>query len=248
MSSIGVIPARMGSSRFPGKPLAPIAGRPMLAWCHQGASESEHIDRVVIATCDREIADWAEGEGIEAVMTSDRHERATDRVVEAAQQIPDAEAVVLIQGDEPMIDAAMVDASLGPVLERGAACTNLIKRIETTEEFESPNTIKVVRDLSGRALYMSRSPIPSPAQPGFEGLTAYKQVCVFGFTRAGLMRFSELEPTPLEVAESVDMNRYLEHGEPIDLVETDRETCAVDVPDDIRVVEEAWGAQGAPGA
>lgn len=241
MNAIGVIPARMGSSRFPGKPLAPIAGRPMLAWCHEGASKSRHLDEVVIATCDVEIADWAEREGIRAVMTSDRHERATDRVVEAAQSFSQAEAFVLIQGDEPMIDAEMVDAAIEPVVERGASCTNLVKRIETQEEFESPNTIKVVADLRGRALYFSRSAVPSPAQVGFAELAAFKQVCVFGFTRRGLLRFAELEPTPLEIAESVDMNRYLEHGEPIDLVETDKETCAVDVPEDVARVEAAWG-------
>jgi len=238
MSSLGFIPARMGSSRFPGKPLAPIAGRPMLEHCYQGASQSDLLDDVLIATCDREIEQWAQSVGIGCVMTSDQHERATDRVVEAAQQFSEAEAVVLIQGDEPMITGEMVDLALQPVLDGLAGCTNLTKRIETLEEFESPNTIKVVHDLNGDTLYMSRAPVPSVAQAGFEGLPAFKQVCVFGFARGTLLEFSTLEPTPLEIAESIDMLRYLEHGLPVRLVETTVDTRAVDVPDDIRLVEQ----------
>jgi 3-deoxy-manno-octulosonate cytidylyltransferase (CMP-KDO synthetase) len=238
VSALGFIPARMGSSRFPGKPLAPIAGRPMLEHCYRGASQSELLDEVLIATCDKEIEQWAQSVGIGCVMTSPDHVRATDRVVEAALQFDDADAIVLIQGDEPMVTGEMVDLSLQPVVDGDAGCTNLMKRIETVEEFESPNTIKVVADLKGDTLYMSRGAVPSAAQAGFDGLEAFKQVCIFGFDRPTLLEFSELEPTPLEVVESIDMLRYIEHGRPVRLVETAVDTHAVDVPDDIRLVEQ----------
>lgn len=236
MRVVAFIPARMASTRFPGKPLAPIAGKPMLEHCYLGARASRSLDEVAIATCDREIADWAAGAGIPCVMTSDRHERATDRVAEAAASLQ-ADAIVLVQGDEPLTTADMVDAAIAPVLEGRSGCTNLVKRIETQEELASRHTVKVVADQHGRALYFSRSQIPSPVLAGFESIRAFKQVAVFGFTRDRLLQFSQLEPTPLEVVESVDMLRYLEHGERIDLVETTRVTHGVDVEADVPLVE-----------
>ncbi len=230
------IPARMGASRFPGKVLTPIAGRPMLEHCCRGAAESELLDEVVIATCDTEIEDWARSAGIPCAMTSPAHERATDRVAEAAAGW-DADIVVLVQGDEPLVTADMVDAALGPVLAGEAACTNLIKRIDDGDDFRSPNTVKVLFDLQRRALAFSRSLVPNPDRLGFDGISAYKQVAVFSLTRERLLEFSELPPTPLEIAESVDMLRYLEHGRSIQFVETEWTTHGVDVPEDVAVVE-----------
>jgi 3-deoxy-manno-octulosonate cytidylyltransferase (CMP-KDO synthetase) len=236
MRTVGVIPARMASSRFPGKPLAEIAGRPMLAWCHDGSARSDLLDEVVIATCDREIMDWAEGAGIHAVMTADTHERATDRVAEAVHSL-DAEAVVLIQGDEPLVSATMVDAALRPVVDGEAACTNLAKRITEEAEFDSPNTVKLVVDLEWNALCFTRSRIPTTLHLGWDAIRAYKQVAIFGFTRERLLEFAQLEPTPLEKAESVDMLRYIEHGRAIRIVPNEETTHAVDVPEDIEVIE-----------
>jgi 3-deoxy-manno-octulosonate cytidylyltransferase (CMP-KDO synthetase) len=233
---VAFIPARMGASRFPGKVLTPIAGRPMLEHCYRGAAQSDLLDEVVIATCDVEIQEWARDAGIACVMTSPMHERATDRVAEAAAGW-DAEVICLVQGDEPLVTPDMVDAALGPVLAGDTGCTNLIKRIDNESDFRSPNTVKVVFDSQRRALYFSRSPVPDPERSGFDGIPAYKQVAVFGFTRETLLEFPTLAPTPLEIAESVDMLRYLEHGRPIQLVETARETHGVDVPGDVAVVE-----------
>jgi 3-deoxy-manno-octulosonate cytidylyltransferase (CMP-KDO synthetase) len=226
----------MGASRFPGKVLTPIAGRPMLEHCYRGAAESDLLDEVVVATCDTEIEAWAEGAGVACVMTSPAHERATDRVAEAAAR-SDADVVVLVQGDEPLVTADMVDAALGPVLAGEAACTNLIKRIDDEDDYASAHTVKVVFDLQKRALAFSRSLLPNPAGLGFEGIAAYKQVAVFGFTRERLLEFPTLPPTPLEIAESVDMLRYLEHGRAIQFVETERTTHGVDVPEDVEIVE-----------
>lgn len=236
MKVVGFIPARMGASRFPGKVLAPIAGRPMLEHCYRGAAESALLDDLVVATCDVEIEAWARDAGISCVMTSPAHVRATDRVAEAAAH-SDADVVVLVQGDEPLVTADMVDAALEPVLAGEAGCTNLMKQIDDEADFESPHTVKVVFDLRRQALYFSRSLVPNPGQLGFAGRGSYKQVAVFGFTRERLLEFPALEPTPLEIAESVDMLRYLEHGRSIQLVKTERITHGVDVPDDIEVVE-----------
>lgn len=242
MRVVCFIPARMGASRFPGKVLTPIAGRPMLEHCYRGAAESDLLDEVVIATCDAEIEAWASGADIPCVMTSPAHERATDRVAEAAGRW-DADVVVLVQGDEPLVTSTMVDAALGPVLSGKAACTNLIKRIDDEEDFRSPNTVKVVFDLQKRALAFSRSLVPSTDRLGFDGIAAYKQVAVFGFTRERLLEFSELPQTPLEIAESVDMLRYLEHGHAIQFVETEWITHGVDVPEDVEVVERLLSAR-----
>jgi 3-deoxy-manno-octulosonate cytidylyltransferase (CMP-KDO synthetase) len=241
MTAVGVIPARMAATRFPGKPLTPIAGRPMLAWCHEGAARSELLDDVVIATCDAEIRDWAEREGIGCVMTADTHVRATDRVAEAAESL-DAEHIVLIQGDEPLVTARMIDLALRPVVEGRAGITNLQKRLVSQEELTSPNLVKVVSDRAGRALYMSRSPLPTTINVGFAGIAAYNQVAIFGFTRERLLDYPRLEPTPYEIAESVDMLRYIEHGHEILMVETTDDTYAVDVPGDVAEVERRLAA------
>lgn len=233
----------MGASRFPGKVLARIGDRPMLEHCYRGAVESELLDEVVIATCDTEIDEWARSAGIRCIMTSPAHERATDRVAEAAAQT-EADVVVLVQGDEPLVTPDMVDAALGPVLGGEAGCTNLIKQIDE-DDFRSPNTVKVVFDSQRRALYFSRSLMPNTERLGFQGIAAYKQVAVFGFTRERLLEYPSLEPGPLEIAESVDMLRYLEHGRTIQLVETTRTTYGVDVPGDIEIVERVLASRPA---
>jgi 3-deoxy-manno-octulosonate cytidylyltransferase (CMP-KDO synthetase) len=237
------IPARMGASRFPGKVLTPIAGRPMLEHCYRGAANSKLLDEVVIATCDAEIEAWAQSRGIACVMTSPAHERATDRVAEAAAR-SEADAVILVQGDEPLVTADMVDAALGPVLSGTAECTNLVRRIDDEDDFRNANTVKVVFDLQKHALAFSRSLVPNPDRLGFDGIGAYKQVAVFAFTRERLLEFSRLPPTPLEIAESVDMLRYLEHGRPIQFVETERTTHGVDVPEDVEIVERILAGRG----
>ena len=239
---LGFIPARMGSSRYPGKPLTPIAGEAMLMHCWRGASASDLVDEVLIATCDEEIRQWSESAGIGCVMTSPDHERATDRVAEAAEAA-DADHVVLIQGDEPLVTPGMIDAALRPVLEEGVGCTNLVGRIRTEDELNSTNTVKVTFDREWNALYFARSPIPTPMHVGFDGIAAYKQVAIFGFTRERLLEFGRLEPTPLEIAESVDMLRYIEHGRAIRFVETDVDLHAVDVPDDVAIVEQKLAAR-----
>jgi 3-deoxy-manno-octulosonate cytidylyltransferase (CMP-KDO synthetase) len=242
MNAIGVIPARMGSTRFPGKPLASLCGRPMIEHVWRRTAMCESLDETVVATCDDDIAAACGAFGARPVMTSASHQRASDRAAEVAERT-DAQYVVMVQGDEPMITPGMVAAALEPLLRSpSVVCTNLMARITDLGDFEDRNTIKVVMGGDQRALYFSRQPIPSGARAAFASLAAYKQVCVIGFRRDFLLRFSRLEPTPLEVAESIDMLRALEHGFPVHLVETVERTQAVDTPDDLARVEALMSA------
>ncbi len=237
MKIAAVIPARMDSSRFPGKPLAPILGRPMIEHVYRRTAMSKSLSEVIIATCDKEIREAAENFGAKAVMTADTHERASDRVAEAARGM-DADVVVLVQGDEPMTHPDMIDAAVGPFLKGDdVACVNLTRRIESEKDFLNPNTIKVVMDGNSDALFMSRQPIPSCPKGDFSAITAYKQVCIIPFRIDSLFRYSELAPTPLEIAESIDMMRFIEHGLPVRMVETGFDSHAVDTPQERREIE-----------
>jgi 3-deoxy-manno-octulosonate cytidylyltransferase (CMP-KDO synthetase) len=234
--TVAVIPVRMASSRFPGKPLAPLHGLPMIEHVFRRAKLCSQLDEIYVATCDEEIRRVAEGFGAKVIMTSAAHERATDRVAEAAEHFA-ADVVVMIQGDEPMITPEMIETALDSLgSERSISCVNLVHRISSRQEFMDPNTIKVVADANGNALYFSRSPIP---HVNFEEAKAkiFKQVCVISFTRACLQEFAQLPATPLERAESIDMLRLLEHGRSVRLVETHVATHSVDTPADLQLVE-----------
>lgn len=237
MKIFAIIPARMNSSRFPGKPLALIGGRTMIEHIYRRAVLCASLDAVFVATCDAEIRSATEKFGGKVLMTSPHHERASDRVAEAAENLS-AEIVVMIQGDEPMITPEMIEAAVKPMLEDSSInCVNLIKRIESREDFINRNTIKVVMNNARDAVYFSRAPIPAIEFSADVNIPFYKQVCVIPFRGEFLQKFARLAPTPLERAESIDMLRAVEHGEPVRLVETEIETHAVDTPEDLRLVE-----------
>lgn len=238
MSSIvAVIPARMGSSRFPGKPLASLLGRPMIEHVVRRAAMCEQLDAVYVATCDEEIRTHVEGFGGTVIMTSASHERASDRAAEAAERL-EADIVVMIQGDEPMITPDMIVAALTPMLrDASVGCVNLARRIVSQQEYVDRNTIKVVMNIHEDALYFSRSPIPAVDFASAERPPVFKQVCVIPFRRDFLREFARLPQTPLERAESIDMLRAVEHGFRVRLVETEMDTHAVDTPDDLCLVE-----------
>ncbi len=241
MKIIAMIPARMGSSRFPGKPLAPLLGRPMIEHVYRRVAMSTVLSEVIVATCDDEIRAAVEGFGGRAVMTADTHERASDRIAEAAQITnagTDADVVVMVQGDEPMTHPDMIGEAAAPFAgDRALQCVNLCKAIDSEAEFRDPNTIKVVTGLDGCALYMSRKPVPHVPDGAFRSGGARKQVCIIPFTREALQRFSALPPTPLEIAESIDMMRFIEHGVCVHMVETRFDSHAVDTAEDLALVE-----------
>lgn len=233
MKTIAVIPARMGSTRYPGKPIAPILGHPMIEHIYKRVALSKALDATYIATCDEEIREVAEGFGAKVIMTADTHERASDRVAEAVTNL-DADLIVMVQGDEPMTHPDMIDTAVKP-FENDAelGCVNLVRRIEQESDFRDPNTIKVVMDQSNNAIYMSRQPIPTLAKTGFADTAAYKQVCIIPFRREMLFRYTNLPPTPLEQLESVDMMRLIEHGYTVKMVPTEFNTQAVDTEADL---------------
>src|SRR3989344_1603499 len=242
LNIIGIIPARMGSSRFPGKPLAKILGMPMIGHVYNN-SKSSLFKELYIATCDQEIADYAISIGARVVMTKDTHERASDRVAEALLKIEEEKGekidiVVMIQGDEPMINQAMIDQALLPMInDPDIGVVNLMAPIKTLEEHNDPNCPKVVVDNNNFALYFSREPIPSRKKWSGGEIKVYKQVCVMPFRRESLFKFAELEPTQLEIVESIDMNRFLGHGHKVKMVSQDFETYSVDTPADLAKVE-----------
>lgn len=239
---IGIIPARMASSRFPGKPLALIHGMPMIGHVYHRSRMSASLKDVYVATCDREIYDYIESMGGKAVMTADTHERATDRTaecllkIEAETGLP-VDIVVMIQGDEPMLVPEMIDLAATPLLDDPAIeVVNLMAPLRNRKEHSDPNEVKVVVDQRGFALYFSREPIPS-RKKGAKNLPMFKQVCIIPFRRDFLLKFNRLTPTPLEIVESVDMLRVLEHGHEVRMIRSDHITYSVDTPEDLKHVE-----------
>lgn len=244
MKVIGIIPARLASSRFPNKPLADIQGMPMIGHVFHRSKMSGLLDEVYVATCDEEIKAYVEGLGGKAIMTADTHERASDRTAEALLEIEEetnerVDIVVMIQGDEPMITPEMIDAAVQPLIDQpnDVRITNLVADFNSREEHEDPNEVKVVLDKFNNALYFSREPIPS-RKKGVSEVPMKKQVCIIPFERDFLIEYNEMEPTPLEIIESVDMMRILENGMKVKMVPTEMNTLAVDTAEDLRRVNE----------
>lgn len=243
MNIIGIIPARMGSSRFPGKPLAKICGIPMIGHVFFRSRMCALLSQVCVATCDREIADYVNSIGGKTIMTAPTHTRASDRAAEALLNLEretakSVDIVVMIQGDEPMLYPEMIEEATRPLMtDKNIQIVNLIARIKSREEREDPNTVKVVVDLNNWALYFSREPIPSGKMKKGGTDNGYKQVCVIPFRRDFLIKFNELTPTPLEIIESVDMLRVLEHGYKVKIIPSVYDTYSVDTREDLHKVE-----------
>lgn len=242
MNIIAIIPARMGSSRYPGKPLALIHNVPMVGHVAFRTAMAQCLSATYVATCDDIVRNYCKDAGLNAVMTGDHHVRCTTRTAEAMLKIEEmtgkkADIVVMVQGDEPMVTPDMIDAAIKPMLDDPSInVVNLMAEMETLAEFEDPNEVKVVIDLNSDALYFSREPVPS-RKKGSAVVPMRKQVCIIPFRRDYLLRFNALEETPLEIYESVDMMRVLEHGEKVRMVPTDKRTLSVDTPEDLcRVV------------
>ncbi len=233
MKTIAVIPARMGSSRFPGKPLAKLLGRTMLEHVYKRVALSNALDATYIATCDEEIRRAAQAFGATVIMTSASHERASDRVAEAVAGI-DADLIVMVQGDEPMTRPEMINAAVAPFRDDPQlGCVNLVRSIDNEADFYDVNTIKVVMNQRGYALYMSRQPIPTLSKAGFAQTLAYKQVCIIPFRRAALFDYTRMPSTPLEQLESIDMLRLLENGYRVKMIKTEFNSQAVDTEADL---------------
>ena len=231
----------MGSSRFPGKPMAQILGKPMIGHVYERVAKSPLLNMTAVATCDQEIFDYIESIGGKAVMTADTYERASDRCAEALLKIEKEQGecfdiVVMVQGDEPMTHPDMISEAVQPMLDDASIqVVNLLGEIKDAAEFEDPNCIKVVCDIFGNAIYFSREPIPTRSK--IDNVPMGKQVCIIPFRRDYLIEYTQLEPTPLEIAESVDMMRVLEHGQKVKMITTKHKSYAVDTIEDLKKVQ-----------
>ena len=230
-----IIPARMGSSRFPGKPLARILGLPMIEHVRRRVSLCDFVRGVYVATCDDEIREAVESFGGKVIMTADTHERGTDRVEEAASSL-DSDIIVNVQGDEPLILPEAVQDVVRPLAERDdVLCSCLIYPITDPDEVNDINVVKAVLDQNNWVMYFSRSPIPHFKVN--EDYPLHKESGIRAFQKGFLHQYSKLAQTPLERAESVDMLRVLEHGYKLLGVVTPYVTYGVDIPEDIARVE-----------
>jgi 3-deoxy-manno-octulosonate cytidylyltransferase (CMP-KDO synthetase) len=241
MNIIALIPARMNSSRFPGKPMANILGKPMIGHVYDRVSKSTELALTAVATCDQEIFDYIISIGGNAVMTSKNHERASDRCAEALIELESKNAtrydiIIMVQGDEPLTNPKMISQALKPFSEDPKTkVVNLLGSIKSSLEFEDRNCIKVVCDINSNAIYFSREAIPTRFIS--TNIPMGKQVCVISFGRDFLLEYTQMEQTPLEIAESIDMLRVIENGHKVKMVKTDFETQAVDNKEDLEKVE-----------
>ena len=232
---VAIIPARMGASRFPGKPLAMIGDLPMIEHVRRRVLLSEAIDEVYVATCDDEIYDTVRNSNGNVIMTKDTHERCTDRVEEAAQKI-DLDICVLVQGDEPLFLPQILGELVQPMLnDPSIGCANLISRIKDKNDLLDEDIVKTVLNENEFILYFSRSPIPYLRVQNECPL--YRQTGVSAFTKKFLTTYATLKPTKLEEAESIDFLRIVGNGYPIKAVIYDQVTLGVDRPDDVGKIE-----------
>lgn len=241
MKLIGVVPARMASSRFPGKPLHVMCGMPMVEHVYRRAKLFPDWAGLYLATCDPEIAAFGEERGFPTLLTSDKHTRALDRVAEAAGKcgldLADDDIVVNVQGDEPMLHPDMIQASIAPLLaDPTATCTLLAMEILDEEQFRNPDTVKVIANLKGDVLYTSRAPMPPVWPP--KDYTPRRVYGIFAFRWHFLQTFTAMPESPLELAESCDSNRIMDNGFRQCMAPyPHRYSYSVDSPEDTALVE-----------
>jgi 3-deoxy-manno-octulosonate cytidylyltransferase (CMP-KDO synthetase) len=234
------IPARMGSSRFPGKPLCDIQGKTMIEHCYKRCTFSNYTTELFVATCDKEIEDVVNSFGGRVIMTDPNIQRPGLRVAAAAEtlNLQDDDIVVVVQGDEPMVHPEMIDLAVKPLLDDDKLFVSNLANEVSQDEWTDPGEIKVVCDLNMNAMYMSRSPIPSIDHEE-KRVNWWKQVCIMPFRWHFMKKFNhELTPTPLELQESIEMIRALQHGYKVKMVPSPYISKSVDTDDDRKLVEE----------
>jgi 3-deoxy-manno-octulosonate cytidylyltransferase (CMP-KDO synthetase) len=244
---LGVIPARIASSRFPGKVLSQIASKTMLEHVYERASQARYLTSTMIATDDAQVAEVARNFGARVRMTRPDHVSGTDRVAEVASA-ENCDIIVNIQGDEPLIDPAAIDAAILPMVhDEEILMATLEKRIEDASEITNPNVVKVVTDRAGDAIYFSRCPIPFYRDRGSGAGPYFKHVGLYVYRRDFLLAYPELPVGPLEQAERLEQLRALENGYHIRVVETEYESLGVDTPEDLKRVKHLFEASAMTG-
>lgn len=246
MKVIGIIPARFGSTRFPGKPLTLIHGKTMIERVYRRAEQASSLSRIIVATDDKRIFDHVTGFGGEVIMTDEKHPSGTDRCAEVISQVPDAELVVNIQGDEPYIHPGQIDLLVNCLADSGASIATLVKKVTDIADLENVNIPKVVVAQNGNALYFSRSLVPytkpENRQQAVSNGLYYKHIGIYGYRAIDLPRLAALPKGKMEVLESLEQLRWLEHGFSIRVAVTEHDNVAIDVPGDVGVVESRFSA------
>ena len=242
MKVLCIIPARYASTRLPGKPLRDIAGKPMIVRVYERAIRAQRVHEVVVATDDERIRAAVEEHGGNAVMTRADHATGTDRLAEVAAQRPDCDLIINVQGDEPLIDPAVIDALVAP-FEHDTALMMATAKTEITDaaEMENPNNVKVVADRTGNALYFSRARIPYARNAGTK---VYKHIGIYAYRRDFLLAYAKMAQTELECSESLEQLRALENGYRIRVVETDAVFIGVDTEEDLAAVNAEYQRRG----
>jgi 3-deoxy-manno-octulosonate cytidylyltransferase (CMP-KDO synthetase) len=247
MKILGVIPARYGATRFPGKPLADICGKPMVLHVYDRAKQAKSLTDLYVATEDERIMKVVEQAGGKAIMTSASHQSGSDRLGEVASKI-EADIIVNIQGDEPLLEPKMIDEMVQPLIDdKTILMGTLKKRIVNPEDLQNPNIVKVVCDKQGFALFFSRSLIPYPKtgwkDASIQGLAGselafYKHLGLYAYQKEFLLQFTKLPVSPIEKIEGLEQLRVLDNGYRIKVVETQFDTIAVDTPEDLERVKQ----------
>jgi len=238
MKILGIIPARFASTRFPGKPLVEIVGQTMIYRTYHQVIQADTLSDVVVATDDEKIFQHVKSWNGKVLMTSSNHLTGTDRVAEIAHQLPDYEAYINIQGDEPFISPNQINLFANTLSNSKMPIATLIKKIDDNEELTNPSIVKVVVNITGKAMYFSRSVIPfirsteNPTQ-WLNQHTFYRHIGMYGFTKDALLQIQQLAPTPLETAESLEQLRWLENNLEIQTIETQENTISIDTPQDL---------------
>jgi len=233
--AIGIIPARYEASRFPGKPLYPIAGKPLIQHVYERVTKAKLINGTIVATDDERIFTAVEAFGGRAMMTSKDHPTGTDRLAEVASNI-DCDIIVNVQGDEPLMDPGLIDRAVGhfgaiPDFRFGSAMTP----ISNEEDIKNPNVVKVVAGQNGQALYFTRYPVPYRRKN--TEIPCYQHIGFYVYSRAFLLEYAAMSPTPLEQTECLEQLRALENGIRIDMIETNYRGIGVDAPEDVVRIE-----------
>lgn len=244
MRVTAVIPARYASTRFPGKPLVDLCGKPMIQWVYEQTARCVAVNRVIVATDDERIATAVRTFGGEVMMTRADHATGTDRLAEVAAKIESA-LIVNVQGDEPLINPRMIEQALEPMRRNpGVPMGTLKSRILTVAEYLSPNVVKVVTDRNDYALYFSRASLPfgrdviAQLDTRFSEIEAYKHIGLYVYRRDFLLTYHKLAPTPLEQQEKLEQLRALENGFRIKVAETKLTSIGVDTPEDLEQVRQ----------
>ena len=242
MKIIGVIPARYKSSRFPGKPLTDICGRPMIYWVYQQAKKVKEFYEVYVATDDERIREICEAHDMKVIMTSDQHQTGSDRVAEVAQKV-EGDLFVNVQGDEPVIDPEMIRQVISLFTEdESVYFGSLKKEITDPEEIRASSTVKVVTDDNGDAMYFSRSVIPSNLKDG-RLARVFRHVGIYAYKTEFLLKFAAMEQTELELGEGIEPLRAMQRGYKIRLKETEYTSIGVDLPEHVAQVEKIIGRE-----